>query len=647
LRITSAGIVVRPLTSILAIALFLVPGPGAEAAVSPRRARRAEALYEQAQRDLARSEIDARRKAIKSLEEAALLDPGNATYSLALARAFYQAGFLKSARQRFQKVVDLTPRDAEGRYGLAEVWRRDWLKYVDKTSLARAIENYTACVTLKPSHCDGWIALVPLLVERDSLVRAAAAAESARAADPGRADALLAVGYTAYRLGNLALADSAFRMAFPYLSWSVRRVFDEIGPVATERDTQVLNRLPRPERKEFLRRFWTDLDPDLTTPENEAQLEFWARAAHGYFLYYNHKRREWDVRGELYARYGPPASIDYNPLGTPLRDVFGLPRNVLIWWYPELGMHAFLEDNILAGSFNLPITRDYDPDPRPSPVAVAQQDGLVSGEGRGVFHRLPPGVQPIPIRGAIARFEGEKGPLLMADVETPSGPSDSLSAQWVVMDSSSAVVMRGSGALVPSACDGAERQSAQFAAELPPGRYTVGLTVRDGKGGRGILREEALLGPPGVDLGLSDVVIVCGTPDLALAAGDGIRLEPNPAAVVRGNDPLHAYFEIYRLDDADGGLSRFEYVYTVRSAEKDRRFWLQRVFQPRPGPPQISATREEEQAGRMRRQFVTVPVGALPAGRYRLEVRVRDLGNGAEAQRVAEFVKTSSGPLQN
>ena len=47
-------------------------------------------------------------------------------------------------------------------------------------------------------------------------------------------------------------------------------------------------------------------DPDLASPENEAQLEYWSRVTQAYFLYFDSKRREWDERGEVYVRYGPP-----------------------------------------------------------------------------------------------------------------------------------------------------------------------------------------------------------------------------------------------------------------------------------------------------------------------------------------------------
>ncbi len=632
-------------TSLLAVLLLLAPAsaPAAPGAAPPR----AQVLFDRALAHLRRNTIDDRRFAIEALEEATRLAPGSATYEITLARIYYEAGFLRLARERFERVARLEPSDAQARIGLAQVWRRDWLKYLDQTSLARAVDQLSIAARLDPDRIDAWLTIVPLLVEQKKLEAAAAAAARAAEADPSRPEALIEEAYTAYRLGRVARADSLFAVAVPRLRRSVRELFDDIAPVATARDTFVLHRLSQAQQAKFVRQFWKEHDPDLATPENEALLEYWSRVSHAYFLYFDPKRRAWDERGELYVRYGAPETADYNPVGEKLyvTSPFGraFPANILLWEWPTLGMRVALQDRLLSEYFQLPIDLYEDPDPAPDPDSLASRgDAIATAGGRGVFPMLPPGVKPRPIDGALARFEGEGGPRLLAQLEAAGDPGDSLSAEWVVLDSARAEVARAARVLIPSACDPAEAQVGDFAAELPPGHYVVGLTVRDREGRRGLFRASADLARSDSALGLSDVVVSCGLPfPGSLASGaPAVRLEPNPAARVSGSDPLTAYFEIYHLAAGPDGRAHFEYVYTVSTAERDRRVWIQRALQPRPRRlPLISASRAEEQEGALRRQFVSVPIEALPAGRYRLEIRVRDLIAGGDATGSVEFTR--------
>ena len=61
--------------------------------------------------------------------------------------------------------------------------------------------------------------------------------------------------------------------------------------------------------------------------------------------------------------------------------------------------------------------------------------------------------------------------------EAPGGPGDSLMATWVVRDSNDFEVARVARALAPSACAPTETQVADFAVDLSPGRYQIGLTI--------------------------------------------------------------------------------------------------------------------------------------------------------------------------
>src|SRR6266850_860664 len=85
------------------LTLALAAAPAGAAPERAPRAGGADALYAHALRLLERNSIDARRVAIRDLEQATLIRPSNPDYQLTLARAYFQAGFLKSARTRFER----------------------------------------------------------------------------------------------------------------------------------------------------------------------------------------------------------------------------------------------------------------------------------------------------------------------------------------------------------------------------------------------------------------------------------------------------------------------------------------------------------------------------------------------------------------
>jgi GWxTD domain-containing protein len=644
----------RIVVPLRALCLFLcVPGLAvlcARPVHALTRGERADSLYRHATTRLATNNVDQRRAALRELEQATIWAPENTEIELLLARTYYQCGFLKSARRRYESLAARAPNDPDARYGIGQVWRRDWLKYLDQLSLQRAIDNLRVSARARPQQCDTWLLLVPLLVERDSLDAALAAAIRAREADPKRPEPLLALAYTEYHEGKVAQAESAFVAALPRLNRNVREVFETIAPIASEQDTAALRQLAPVDQREFLRRFWKEHDPDPVSPENEAQLEYWSRAAHAFFLFYDTKRREWDERGEVYVRYGPPEIVAYNPVGTVDSYSFSTgpmyPVNVLVWDYPSLGMHVVLHDRLLSERYMLPVSMEADMDPRPDPAVLARRsDALASRGGRGVFPTLPPGVRPLPVDGRIARFEGDGGASLLGQVETRGWPDDSLWADWVVLDTTMTEVARGRSTLEASACDPVRRRVADFLEALPAGRYQIGMQVHDNGGRRGVYRDTVGLAEPADRLALSDVVVTCGTYQPPPLSGQEpvVRIEPNPASTVYGKDPLTAYFEMYHLQAGADGQSRFEYDVTVRSAERDPRVWLQRLLAPRPIIPSVATTRSDTQPGSLRRQFISVPIAELPAGRYRLEITVRDLNAGTEANAATLFTKKDAG----
>jgi len=236
----------------------------------------------------------------------------------------------------------------------------------------------------------------------------------------------------------------------------------------------------------------------------------------------------------------------------------------------------------------------------------------------------------------VSAFEGERGPRLLVQARVPGAPGDTLLARWVVRDSAGRETARGEQSLAVSACDPAELRLAEFGAEVPAGRCDVAISVHDAKLRRGLFRTRLALAPAGQAVGLSDLVLCCGDP--SLAGDQSVRIEADMDATVTGARPLVAYFEIYRLAQDRDGAARFRYEYEVKRRADARGPRAIREAERRP-PVDRWVSRDETHRGGIRRQFVRVQTASLTPGRYQLRVRVRDLNSGAEAGRVAEFVK--------
>ena len=632
--------------SLLLALMLLVPAPAWGVSTRPPSApaseREADRLLANAEQRLTRHTFDSRRIAIHELEQACDLVPERADLQLKLARTYADAGFTKQSRLRYERALLIAPDNADARMGLGQAWRRDWLKYLERRSLDRAIEHFSACARLDPKRTDAWLMLSALLVERGDLTAARSAADHALEFDRSRADCQLAGASLRWRQGDVPGADSLFRLAFTRLRRSVRDRFEDFAPLVTEQDTMAFGRLPESQRAEFVRRFWSENDPDLVTPENEAQLEYWARVAQAYFLFYDPARREWDERGDIYVRYGPPQAATYNPVGVGLYGLAGglnqvaFPVNVLVWAYPQLGMVAVMQDRQLNEHYELPPSRDYDTDPIPDPQVVANLDVITTPGLKGVFPTLPPGARPLDVSSELARFEGERGvPTLFAGVAAPAGPADSLMADLVVLDSTMHEVARDRRPLSTSACDAGGQRVAGFQLALTPGDYVVGTSVRGG-GRRGARR--ASVHVPAIDsvLSVSDLLVTCGVPPVLENA---VQLDANPSGRVRPGQPLVAYFEVYHLARDPEGQGRFEYETTVHAATPDNRIWIQRWLSPRHDGEGLGVTRQDVVLGTVRRQFLSVPIHSLVPGHYRLDLVVRDVLTGEEQKRSAFFTR--------
>jgi tetratricopeptide (TPR) repeat protein len=569
---------------------------------------------------------------VTSISDSLRHDPKRADLWLALGRLCVESGEPDRARQAFARASTCANHDSVVWLELARAWKRDWLYSAERASLDSAQAACARACMEAPDELEAWTLFAGLALLRGHPREGLQAALHARAIDPGSAEALLVTGAACHRLGMIDLADSSFA-----------RAREHLGPELIERFDGLPGEGGAIIGGDEARAAWAAADPDLTTPENEARLDYLTRLALVSILFREGHVVRWDMRTELFLEYGPPGWIEYNPafaqLGSaeleylfPRRAFVAYapepqpyPYNLQVWHYPELGMSATLWDRSLSQHYDLPVDEYEDAEALPSPELMAR-NGLVGIAGaRGAYHAAPPGARILELRGVLSRFPGTELPRVLASVFAPGTEADSLIAAWAMVDGAGHVVARDHRPLLRSWCDPERTRFTAFDGSVPPGDYRLDISVRGAEHRYGVAHLRVHIDPTPASLIMSDLVLLCGD-ELSATAAEGVRLEPDPEARVSRRRALTIYYELDHLVPENGGGCRFAYTYEIRHAKASGS-----------APPVVQATREESFVGGLRRQFVSIPLADVHAGKYDLRITVRDLVGGSQITRVASF----------
>ncbi|MEQ1832931.1 MAG: GWxTD domain-containing protein [Candidatus Eisenbacteria bacterium] len=609
------------------VLLFLLPLP----AFSADRTSRADVLWRDAIRRLALGTPAQRQFAREELEEAIRLAPDDSRIVLSLGRLSLEAGMLKRSRMLAEGLLARSPQSSDGHLLLGETERRAWLMDPEEVTLDRAIASLTRALRFGPRDLRCGELLVPLLIEagQDSAALAVAVLTARSAPEDPHAAVLVACALQS--AGDPGAAGAIYERAIPRLPASERTRYLELTPLLPYRMREAYEELEPSAREARATEFWRSNDPDPISEYNEARVEFDARMTRALLLYGVDNFDDLDERGRITVRFGSPAVRELQPMRMNGPADIG---NTLAWTYPDLGMRVWFGASNPQGHYR----SRYGSAVHAFAESLATHPELVAALGGWVtFRALPEGMEPLGAMCRVARFPSEAGDHVLAQLESLAGAAASLDADWVVLDSASAILTRGRATFGPSACGPVELRASSFDASLAPGRYQIAVRVGDGDRRRAVLRQEVAVSVPDAGLSLSDLVVVCGRPEASMASEGVVRLEPSTGLVPQSGEQLVAYGEIHGLRPTSEGERRFEYTCTVEPETRDRRSFLARLLAPKPVPPTVEVMRAEVASGDVRRQFFRVPVSGLPAGRYRVQLKVRDLVSGAESSRVAAF----------
>ena len=201
-----------------------------------------------------------------------------------------------------------------------------------------------------------------------------------------------------FLLGALALAQETRRPREEDPDRRFKKWLDEdVGYIITPEETAVFKSLKTTEEKEqFIEQFWARRDSDPATVVNEFKEEHYRRITYANDNFKSAVDGWFTDRGRIYIVFGPPASIERNPMGgtyiRPLSEGGGITDTYPfeVWHYnhiPALGRGFNLEfvDPTQTGEYRMAL-RDTDKDAlfmTPGLGMTRLEDmGLESREGR-------------------------------------------------------------------------------------------------------------------------------------------------------------------------------------------------------------------------------------------------------------------------
>ena len=498
----------------------------------------------------------------------------------------------------------------------------DYLKSTDWFGIARAADPRAE----RPAR-HGFMALA----EQERWEELASAARARLAAVPDDANAWMALGLSAHRMGEYPRATTAFERGLAALDSAERFRYTNLSRILGPRDSVAYARFTAEQRAEYERIYWTTSDPMSLTSDNEHRLEFLARVAYADLRWTSDDfalRGAESDRGEIHIRYGPPPEIIALP---PASEGATAGSSLVMWYYPignlhfifrqppsygtatfDFEYHAVAKDARFVAPVrwtNVPVTMEMD--------SVAMQIVRFRGPGDSTDVAL---FAHLPVRR------------LIEDLDLATGTID---LALTLYRGAMRVAERDSTrqAVNVSAPDAVERRS--WRRRFPPGELGYRVEALQAEGGRGAraLGMTNLTSERG--FGMSDVLVadrVTPRADSAMRWSD-LLIEPS-AGVLRPGQEIGVAWESYALAEQRGqSRYRVELALTVtrvtRATDLVTRITggiADAIGLSAAGTDRVSLSFERTRpASAVALDYLTLDLGNAPAGRYRLTVQITDL----------------------
>jgi GWxTD domain-containing protein len=633
--------------------------------------------------------ISLMRQADSSLRYAAIYEPDNPTYQLTLAN-FLLANPTSTVRftamGQFEKAAEAARRSNDsiaGSEALDRLGMRYWRRYeplIDRVApggienpdfqlymedererrnflenfapqaksqlgdldYGKAVEHFREALSLNPQNVMARRHLYMALASRSLWTELRDAAQQRLREVPWDAWSWLALGLSNHRLEKTSDAASAFDSAMMLLSAAERAHFTRLSRLLGPKDSARFAGMSEQQVVTSERLYWTVADPLALTPGNEYWVEFLSRVTLAELLY---SVEEFGVRGadtdrgQVLIRYGPPdLSVSFPP------DEYG--RIGILWNY-RIGLAFAFRLMPMFGTAESVIEARHMQEERFALYPVR-------------WDNVPVARRIDTIATLVSRFrgEGDSTDVLVA-AEIPTGrlarkldiTSGTLRFGFLAFGISSNVLARDTSSMLVQFDDtdslATLRRAWQMRLAAAPevGFRVEALQPENGRGARAV---GALALTRTTGFGLSDVLIadsVATSGGLAMRWSD-LAVAPNAGRIRRGRD-IALVWETYDLAADSTNSSEYSVeISLVRTDGSRIGRAIARVIggtlgrgegQGRDDRVAVSFDRRVP-ARPVTLDYLTLNLGGLDPGQYRLTIKVTDKVRDASVESTRELV---------
>ena len=593
------------------------------------------------------------------------------------------------AIKKFQAALALDANYSPARYFLA----RSYLAKGSANDLVRAKDEFTALLMENPDYQDVRYQLGYTYQKMGNYDEALKLYQQTRhkKADFARANVRMAELY--YDTGNAKSATESFFEGIEELEDRelLDYLFDEQKIIMTREELGEFENAPYSVKKNLIKKFWKQRDPDPSTSENERLMEHFRRVKFARETFHFTAPPYYDDRGKIYIKYGPPDERHNMPVGNlQAKDneswTYESIEKGLVFDFVSDGGYFHevqdLTDAALSGTnyasrlyiaSQLYSNRSNLSDAYASLSLSFSHDKLndfhrirnrALARHRGEIYRYDPRTNPFPFVTKFAQFRGDEDktdvelyssfPGIAAKFEQANGQFLNISDFFIeVQDSNFNSVEREQERFsikINSTENMGDRHFLlQHNLQLVPGKYSLALILSSPDNSAKTIQKKHLVVRDFTSdsLMISDIQLSLDISESTDTLNPRIikrnlKIKPYPFSRIAKNRPIHLYFEIYNLALDDENQSRFSVDYQLKTLKATRNFW-QKTIGGIPGifsrqeKKMITTTVQREGDQDTAFEHIAFDLKNLDLGLTELQIEITDLIRQQKAKVSAEF----------